>query len=211
MTVVAEETRHGVRGRLAEAGRRRDRVPCAAQGEGRAEIQRLGPGGADNRADSRRTSLMMMMVVVVVMVLLAGGQAQRVRSEQWRWVVRVGRAAQAQRVRSHEIRCRSCGDCRHLWRGCELLEQGDTVAVIDAGTVAISTRCCRRGRGAEQRIQAHDVRLRGPQLGADFLIVDAGLLEVVDEMAAWPVRAEAYCVEGAAQLGLVFRMAGKIP
>lgn len=45
---------------------------------------------------------------------------------------------------------------------------------------------------------------------AHFLIVDPRLLDVVDEMAARPVRAEPDRVEGAAQLGLVFRMAGKI-
>ena len=45
---------------------------------------------------------------------------------------------------------------------------------------------------------------------AHFLIVDSRLLDVMDEMATRPVRAESDRVEGAAQLGLVFRMAGKI-
>lgn len=83
----------------------------------------------------------------MVMVVLAGRQAQRVRSEQrWRVVVRVGGAAQAQRVRSHEVRRGRGGRrCRDLRRGSDLLQKGDAAGgLIDAGAVA---RAPARGGG----------------------------------------------------------------
>lgn len=72
-TVVAEETRHGVGRRLAEARRRRHRIGGAAEREGRAEIERLGFRRADHRLDG--VHLMMMMVLHRVMMIR--GQAQR--------------------------------------------------------------------------------------------------------------------------------------
>lgn len=158
---------------------------------------------------------MMVMVMGVMVVMLTRSQAQGIRSEQRRRIVRVRAAAQAQRVGSHEARgCRGrC--CRYLWGGCDLFEQSDAVnRLIHGRTVAsvltrgCGCRCCRRG--AQQRIQTHDVRLRRSQLRAHLLIVDPRFLEVVNEMATGPVRAETDRVEGAAQLGFVFRVAGKI-
>lgn len=156
---------------------------------------------------------MMVVMVMVMVMVLAGRQAQRVGSEQWRWVVHVARVAQAQRVGSHEAGGGGRGgDRRHLGRGDDLLEQRDVAVRIHVGSVApVSTGGHGRGRRrAQQRIQAYYVGLGGSQLGAHFLIVDPSLLEVVDEMATGPVRAETDRVKRAAQLGLVFRMAGEV-
>lgn len=83
--VVAEETRHGVGRRLAEARRRRDRIGGAAEGERRAEIERLRFRRADHRLDG--VHLMMMMMLHRVMMIR--GQAQRRRSQQRRLIVAV--------------------------------------------------------------------------------------------------------------------------
>lgn len=95
----------------------------------------------------------MMMVMVMVVVMVLAGQAQRVGPEQRRRIVRVA-VAEAQRVGSHQVR-RSSG--YHLGRGGDLLQQRRADGV---GAVASGGRGCHRCR-AQQRIQAHDVRLSG--------------------------------------------------
>lgn len=148
-------------------------------------------------------------------------QIQRRRSQQRLIeVVRAGCSgtAEAQRVRSQEVRCSSGGGHRsrgHVRRRGELLEQADVDAdVIRSGTVvrggAIAGHYRGGGGRAHQRIQAHDVGLCRAQLGAHLLIVYTRLLEIVDEVAARSVRAKANRVEGAAQLGLVLWMTRQV-
>lgn len=95
---------------------------------------------------------MMVVMVMVMVVVLTGRQAQRVGSEQWRWIVHVARVAQAQRVGPHEVGGGGRGsDRRHLGRGDYLLEQRHVAARIHVGSVApVSAgghgRGCRRAQ-----------------------------------------------------------------
>lgn len=216
--VVAEEARHGVGRRLTEARRRRDGIGGAAERERRAEIERLRLRRPDHRIHGAHR-----MVMVHRVMMMIRGQAQRRRSQQRRLIEAVragsGGAAEAQRIRSHEI-WRGGGGRRgygHVRRRGQLLEQADVDAdVIAGGTAVRGGAVAGRGRDrggrrrAHQRIQAHYVGLRRAQLGAHLLIVYTRLLEIVDEVAAGAVRAKANRVEGAAQLGLVLRMARQV-
>jgi len=155
------------------------------------------------------------------------GQAERVGSQQGRLTVAIragSAAAEAQRVGSHETG--SAADCSggsrgHVRRCRDLLEQAHANVINGRGADRAVTRGTITGavsaigirgerRHVHQRIQADDARLRRAELSAHFLVVYAGLLEVVDKVAARSVRAEADRVEGAAQLGLVLGMAGEI-
>lgn len=202
---------------MTQAGRRRDGVGGAAEREGRAEIERFRLRRPDHRVHG--VHLMMMMHRVMMMIR---GQAQRRRSQQRRLIEAVragggGGAAEAQRIRPHEVRRGGRRGYGHVRRRGQLLEQADVDADIIRGGIvarggAVSGRGCDRGgsRRAHQRIQPDYVGLRRAQLGAHLLIVYARLLEIVYEMAARAVRAKADRVEGAAQLGLVLRMARQV-
>lgn len=171
---------------------------------------------------------MMMVLVVrdsrgvgVMTVMVVRGQAQRRRSQQRRIVAAVtgggAATAEAQRVRSHEVwwrrnlLIRSCHR-GYLGRRGDLLEQADADVIGGTRGTAAGGGVAGRGSGrSQQRIQAQaQIWLYRAQLGAHFLIMYARLLEIVDEVASRPVRAEADRVEGAAQLGLVLGMAGEV-
>ena len=194
--LVAEEARHGVGRRLAEARARRDRVGRAAQREGGREVQRLGSALADDDRAARlvvvvqaqavaalqrllrRRRVELLLLVLLVLLLVARGQGERVGAREGRGGGRDGRG--------------------HLRRGGQLLEQADVD--VELGLA-----------GLQQRAQPDDARGLGvPQLGAHLDVVDARLLEVVHEVAARPVWAEADLVEGAAELGLVLGVAREV-
>lgn len=132
---------------------------------------------------------------------------------------------QVQRIRFHESSGvtgdgRGRGGRSHMRRRCQLLEKVDAID-SDSGSNSSSSvarsivrdilNAVAVGGDAHQWIHVVDeARVRRAELRLHFLIVYARLLEVVDEMAARPVRAESDRVEGAAQFGLVLGMTGEI-
>jgi len=97
----------------------------------------------------------------------------------------------------------------------DLLEQTHTDVIngahraVTRGTVSVIGIRGHRSN-VHQRIQAEDARLRRAQLSTHFLVVYARLFEVVDEVAARSVWAEADRVESATQLGLVLGMTSEV-